>query len=130
MGSRKRSDNLELRMTVRSIRRVTPVFPKLYFGAGAPGHQAENFIKTLAYRVQGSRFGEFLFSCSSGRVPYLAIPDSFGTPTFRIAGSILPGGMSLVWTGSVTDANTGLVSTYNLWEGNQRGLGSFLIKVS
>lgn len=117
-------------MTVRSIRQVTPVSPKLYFGVGGPGQQAESFIKTLAYRVQGNRIGDFSFSCSGTRVPYLAIPDSFGTPVFRMASCLLPGGMSLVWTGSVTDANTRLVSTYNLWEGNQGGLGSFSIKVN
>ena len=117
-------------MTVRSIRQVIPVSPKLYFGVGAPGQQAESFIKTLAHRVQGNRFGEFSFSCSGERVPYLAIPDSFGTPSFRVASCLLPGGLSLVWTGSVTDANTGTVSTYKLWEGNQGGLGSFSIKVN
>jgi len=117
-------------VTVRSTRPVKPVSPKVDYGAGAPGHQGDSFVKTLAYKVQGSRVGEFSYSCSGTRVPYLCIPVSFGTPVFRIAACLLPGGVSLVWTGDITDADTGVTSSYALWAGDKGGLGVFSIKVN
>lgn len=103
--------------------------PDVYWGTGVAGLTTEAHIEALASsELLASRVKTFSVNATGSLKVYLAIPASYGTPTFTVGG--FSGGFTLVSaTISVTNVN-GVTQNYALYESDTPGLGSISVVVT
>jgi hypothetical protein len=104
---------------------------RIHYGAGAPGLRSAAAILALSSNpLAGGRTGSFPFATgntAANQKAYFAIPSGFGTPVFKNQG--LPFAMALV-AAAVAVTSNGVVQSYDLYESDNVGLGSFTLDVS
>jgi len=106
-------------------------YQRIHYGTGAPGLRSAAAILALASNpLAGGRGGAFGYAAGNTAANlkcYYAIPTGFGTPVFKSGG--LPFAIARVAT-AVSVTSNGLAQTYDLYESDNVGLGTFTLDVT
>ncbi|WPP49633.1 hypothetical protein [Catalinimonas niigatensis] len=98
-----------------------------YFGVGASGQSSEAFVRSLDSDLIQSKIGQVSVHADLGQHIYIAQPVEAGLPVLSYNG--LQGGFNAPLTVSVSDAQTGAVMDYYLFESVNDNLGQTTIEI-
>jgi hypothetical protein len=103
---------------------------RLYYGAAdTPGLYNSAFITGLSdFVIKTSRAATMTIVLGATNHGFIALPASFGTPTFTVGGFV--GGFSLVASAINVMNAYGVTVSYNIWATNQTGPGTIIVTVS
>jgi hypothetical protein len=111
--------------TVKTASSIINWLPRKFWGTGAAGIS----IDQLQNNVLSNSYSQvFTVNATSNEYIYLAIPSSFGSPTFSVGS--LEGGFRLFQSNISITNSYGVTILYDLWKSDNHSLGTTTVNVS
>lgn len=99
--------------------------PRKFWGTGLSNTTIEQLQNSS---LSSSRSQTFTITANSNEYIFLAIPSSFGTPTFYVGG--FEGGFNLLQSNISKTNQYGVTTLYNLWRSDNHSLGNTTVTIS